>query len=700
MATLQKIRDHAGKLVMIIVGVALLAFVVGDLFKADGTFGSSRNTVGTIAGTDIPINYYQAKVDENTEIYKQNNRQNSLESSVYDQIQEETWQQLVYQYVVEEEITKAGINVTPDELMDMVQGNFVDPQVMQVPIFRDSETGQFDRNLVLQFLKNKDLDPSGQAAASWTSFERGLVQSKKNQKFLSLVGMGMYATKLQVEKESEDKNSKYDFDYVQLRFNSVADSLVKVNESDLKSYYSKHKKDFEQDESRDIYYVVFPIVASDDDRKSTTESVEDLKKEFESKEGDAIEQFVNLESEQPFNGKYLAKEELSEPIAELFDAANGTIVGPYEEGNYVKIARKINSAKVADSVEARHILIRPSADLTEEAAKEKADSILNAIKKGASFAEMAEKFSADGSAQDGGNLGWFTEGQMVKEFNDACFFGKKGDKVVVETRFGFHGIEILNQTAAKEKVQVAVIAREISASNKTVDAIYANASRFGSNNRTLESFRTNAEKEGIALRTANVKRNDRRLANFDSPRQVIRWAYKAGRGDISEIFELDNQFVIAMVAGIHKKGVASFEEVRNDIARRVLVEKKADYLVSKLNDASAGASTLQAVADKLGEQVKEAKSVTFSSYSVPTVGVEPNLQAAMVTLPEQKISSPIKGNNAVYLIQVKQVEKAESVDLARERELLQRTNMSRAGYQVLSAIEAAADIEDNRSNFY
>lgn len=685
---------------MIIVGVALLAFVVGDLFKADGTFGSSRNTVGTIAGTDIPINYYQAKVDENTEIYKQNNRQNSLESSVYDQIQEETWQQLVYQYVVEEEFTKAGINVTPDELMDMVQGNFVDPQVMQVPIFRDSETGQFDRNLVLQFLKNKDLDPSGQAAASWTSFERGLVQSKKNQKFLSLVGMGMYATKLQVEKESEDKNTKYDFDYVQLRFNSVADSLVKVNESDLKSYYSKHKKDFEQDESRDIYYVVFPIVASDDDRKSTTESVEDLKKEFESKEGDAIEQFVNLESEQPFDGKYLAKEELSEPIAELFDAANGTIVGPYEEGNYVKIARKINSAKVADSVEARHILIRPSADLTEEAAKEKADSILNAIKKGASFAEMAEKFSADGSAQDGGNLGWFTEGQMVKEFNDACFFGKKGDKVVVETRFGFHVIEILNQTAAKEKVQVAVIAREISASNKTVDAIYANASRFGSSNRTLEAFRTNAEKEGIALRTANVKRNDRRLANFDSPRQVIRWAYKAGRGDISEIFELDNQFVIAMVAGIHKKGVASFEEVRNDIARRVLVEKKADYLVSKLNDASAGASTLQAVADKLGEQVKEAKSVTFSSYSVPTVGVEPNLQAAMVTLPEQKISSPIKGNNAVYLIQVKQVEKAENVDLARERELLQRTNMSRAGYQVLSAIEAAADIEDNRSNFY
>ena len=700
MATLQKIRDHAGTLVTIIVALALLAFIVGDLFKADGTFGSSRNNVGTIAGTDIPIQYYQAKVDENTEIYKQNTQQNSLETNVYDQIQDQTWEQLIRQYVIEEEYEKAGINVTADELYDMVQGNFVDPQVMQIPIFRDAETGQFDRNLVIQFLKNKDLDPSGQAAASWASFEKSLVQNKKDQKFLSLVGMGMYTTNLQAQKESDDKNIRYDFDYIQLRYSSVADSLVKVTDSDLKKYYSAHESDFKQEESRDIYYVTFPIVASDEDLTATIESVEKIKNEFASKDGDALEQFVNLESEQPFSGKYLAKEDLSEPIASLFDAADNTVVGPYQEDNYVKLARKLGSARVADSVEARHILIRPSESLSDEDAKAKADSILNAIKKGASFAEMAEKFSADGSAQDGGNLGWFTEGQMVKEFNDACFFGKKGDLVVVKTQFGYHVVEIQNQTAALQKVQVAIIAREVAASNKTVDAIYSNASRFGSSNRNLESFRSNADKEGLTLRTANVKRDDRRLANFESPRQIIRWVYKAGYGEISEIFELDNQFVIAMVSGIHKEGVASLDEVRNDIARRVLIEKKAEYLVSKLNDASAGASTLQAVADKLGEQLKEAKSVSYSSYSVPTVGVEPSLQAAMVTLDEQKISSPIKGNNAVFLIQVKQVEKAENVDLARERELLQRTNMSKAGYQVLSAIEAAADIEDNRSNFY
>lgn len=700
MATLQKIRDHAGTLVTIIVALALLAFIVGDLFKADGTFGSSRNNVGEIAGNGIPYQLFQAKVDENTELYKQNTQQNSLESAVIDQIQDQTWEQLVRQYVIEEEYAKVGINVTAEELFDMVQGNNIDPQVKQIPIFQDQETGQFDRNLVIQFLKNKDLDPSGQAAYSWASFEKGLVQNRKDQKFLSLVGMGMFATALQTEYEANAKGVKYDFDYVQLRYSSVADSLVKVTESDLKSYYNSHKSDFEQEESRDIYYVVFPIVASKDDENATMEWADGLKEEFGSKDETSVEQFVNLESEVPFSGKYLAEGELSEPIAELFNAANGTVAGPYQEDGFVKLARKMGSAKIADSVEARHILVRPSAELSKEDAKAKADSILNAIKKGASFAEMAEKFSEDGSASDGGNLGWFTEGTMVKEFNDACFGGKKGDIVLVETQFGYHVVEILNQTAPLQKVKIAVIAREISASNKTVDAIYANASRFGSNNSTLESFTANAEKEGIVLRTANVKRDDRRLANFDNPRQVIRWVYKSGKGDMSEIFELDGQFVIAMVAGIHKDGVASFAEIKSEIMRSVLIEKKAEYLINKLNEACTGASTLQVIADKLGDQVKEAKSATYSSYAVSTIGVEPELQAVMVTLPEQKISAPIKGNSGVYVIQVKAVAQPESIDLAHEREVIQRTNMSKAGYQVLSAIESASDIEDNRSNFY
>lgn len=697
MATLQKIRDHIGTLAAIIVAVGLIAFIGGDMFKS---CEHTKNVVGAISGNDIPYTYYQSLVEDNTELYKQNYQQNSVESEVIDQIQEQTWEQLIRRYVIESEYQSIGINISSDEVFDMVQGNNVDPQVKQIPIFQDQNSGQFDRNLVMQFLKRKDEDPSGQAASSWAAFEKNLIENRKDQKFISIVGMGMYPTTLQTEKEVSEKNTKYNFDYVQLRYSTVADSLVQVKESDLKKYYEKHKDEYKQTESRDVYYVTFPIVANDEDLQETQKWAEDVKAEFASKAEDALEQFVNLESDLSFNGKYLSKDELSESIIELFTASNGTVVGPYEEDGYIKLARKLNSASIADSVQARHILIRPTSSLSDEAAKERADSILKAVNRGASFADLAVKYSADGSALNGGDLGWFPEGVMVKEFNDACFLGKKGDKSVVKTQYGYHVIEITDQSAASEKVKVAILAHKIAASNKTVDQIYARASKFGSSSRSIESFRSNADREGLNLRTANLRRNDHRVANLDNSRQIVRWAYKASRGEISEIFELDEQFIIAIVSGLHKEGIAPFDEVKNVIMRNVLNEKKAEYLIAKVNEAKAGASTLQTIADKLLTEVKEAKSVTYSSYSVPTVGVEPNLQAAMVCLDNQQISEPIEGLSGVYVIQLMSVDKPADVDLARERIVLQRTNMSRAGYQVFSAIREAADIEDNRSNFY
>jgi peptidyl-prolyl cis-trans isomerase D len=182
---------------------------------------------------------------------------------------------------------------------------------------------------------------------------------------------------------------------------------------------------------------------------------ENLKSEFTSTE--AVEQFVNLNSDVSFNGKYMSQAELPASIASLYSAPQGTVIGPYEEGGSVKMARLVKSANVPDSVEARHILIRPSAKLTAEAAKTSIDSIYNAIKKGASFADLAAKYSEDGSAAKGGNLGWFKEGDMVKEFNDVCFFGKKGDMEVVQTQFGYHVVEVLNQAKASMKVQVAIL---------------------------------------------------------------------------------------------------------------------------------------------------------------------------------------------------------------------------------------------------
>lgn len=701
MATLQKIRDNAGKLVTVIIALALFAFIAGDLFSSNGIFGDARKAnVGEINGNTIPVQYFQNLVDANTENYKRNRQTTAVDAATIEQIQDQTWEQLVRMYVIEEEYAKLGMQVSAAELFDMVQGENVDPSVRQIPIFTNQD-GQFDRNLVIQFLKSKDLDPSGEAAASWAEFEKQLMQNRLDQKYAVAVSKGLFVTALQAENELVAKNKKYNVDYVQMRYTSLADSVAKYTNSDLKAYYNSHKDDYKQEESRDILYVSFPMIASEEDVVMSMKKMADLKKEFAATE--AVEQFVNLESDVRFNGQYLTKQQLPAAIDSVFDAKDGEVFGPVNDNGTIFMARKIESAKVADSVKARHILIQPTATLSKEAAKAKADSILAVVKKGGNFAELAKKFSADqGSVEEGGDLGWFEEGVMVQPFNDACFKGKKGDKVIAETQYGYHVIEIVDQTAAKAKAKVAIIESRITASSKTVDGIYAQASKFGINSNSVENFRANANAEMLLARAAQIRQNDRRLANFENPRQIIRWAYKAKVGEISEIFDMEEQYVVAIVTGIHKEGVATFEEVQDLVVREVISAKKAEILSKQLNEAKQGATTLQSVADKMGTTLKSATAANFSSFSMPSIGVEPKVQAEMTQMDAQQISEPIAGNLGVYLIQVSSVEDADInvATVAQERSNIARTNMQRITYQLFQAVSDASDVEDNRSLFY
>jgi peptidyl-prolyl cis-trans isomerase D len=700
MATLQKIRNNIGPLVLIFVGVALFAFIVGDFFRADQKLiGKSKNEVAEIEGKSVPVQYFQQKIDENTELYKRNSGKNNVDNQTLEQIQDQTWEQLIRENVLDEEFAKIGVQVSEDELFDMVQGNNIDPQIKQIPIFQNKQTGQFDRNLVIQFLKNKEQDPSGNAVTSWNAFEKGLVENKVNEKYYAIVGKGMFVTSLQAKKEVANKNTKYDFDYVQVRYNTLSDSAVSFTDSELKAYYKKNESKFEQEESREIYYVTFDIVPSADDHAQTIKWVEKLKQEFATTP--TIEQFVNLNSDVAFNPKHFTQEELPASIASLYSAPEGTIIGPYEEEGIVKIARSLESVNIPDSVEARHILIRPNEKLSQEAAKAKADSLLAVIRKGGNFAELAKQFSQDGSAEKGGDLGWFKEGAMVPSFGDACFKGKKGDIVVVESQFGYHIIEVLNQSKPSKKVQVAILERIVNPSTKTVDNTYAMASKFGSKNRDVEAFRNSANLENLSLKTANVKRADRRLANFENPRGIIRWAFKAEKGAVSEIFEFDNQYVLAALKTVREKGIAPFEEVKADVEHEVRNDKKAESLIAKLKEAANGASTLQMIADRVSSQVKEAKSVNFAAYSIPGLGFEPELQASISSLPAQQISEPIKGKAGVYVVQVKNViNPGAEADVKREKDMLSRAAQSRVSYQVFNAIRDAAKITDNRPDFY
>lgn len=699
MATLQKIRNNAGLLVSIVIGMALLAFILGDLLKAGGSiFGTSRTEVAEIAGTSVPIQYFQQKIDENVENYKRNYGQSSLDQATMENVQEQTWEQLIREYVMQDEFDELGVQVSGDELFDMVQGNNIHPQIMQIPIFQNQETGQFDRNLVIQFLKSLELDPSGTNLGLWTSFEKGLAQEQLNTKYNTLIQKGLFVTSAQAKKETLNKNTKINFDYVVVAYNTVADSVISFTEADVKEYYNKNLSKYEQEEECEINYVTFPVVASQEDDTQTKKLVEELIPEFKSVEN--VEQFVNLNSDTKFDAKYYSEEELPASIASLFNADKETVEGPYKDANAYKIAKVVNTANIPDSVEARHILIRPD-QMGMEAAIALGDSLLDVVKKGGNFAELAKEYSTDGSAQDGGNLGWFTEGAMVKPFNDACFFGKKGDKVTVQSQFGVHVIEVVNQAKATEKVQVAILSRNIEPSSKTFQTTYAAASKFGGSNRTYNAFMEAAGKENLNPRYAKFGKNDKRVANLESPRSMIRWAFKGAEGDVSEIFEFGDVYVVAAIKKLYEEGTAPLENVRVDIEREVKKQKKAEYLVSKIDAAKSGASTLQTIADALSTDVKESVNADLAAYSIPGLGFEPEVQGIIASLPKEQISNAVEGNRGVYVVKVKNVTTpAENVDYTKERSFLSTSISSRVRYEVYNAIKEASDINDNRSTFY
>jgi peptidyl-prolyl cis-trans isomerase D len=701
MATLQRIRDNAGILVSIVIGFALVAFILGDLLKSGKSImGQSRTEVANIAGKSVHINAYQQKVDENLENYKRNYGQANLDASTVQRVQDQTWDQLVRELIMEDEYAEIGVGISSAELFDMVQGNNIAPQIQQIPVFQNPETGQFDRNRVMQFLKNLELDPSGNMKANWLAFEAALAQEKVNEKYNTIIEKGLYATTLEAKHLSADKAKSVDFEYVMVPYSTVEDSKVEVSASELTAYYNENIDKYEQEESRTINYVTFPVKASAEDIKAAEEWMVSLKAEFETTENDA--QYVNLNSDVAATDNFIGEEDLKDNLKFLYNENKGTVYGPYRDGESFKLVKVSDIKNIPDSVKARHILIRAGQNNVPYAqAQVIADSLLAEVKKGADFAQLAKDNSEDGSAEEGGDLGWFTAGKMVKPFNDACFFGKKGDVVTIQSQFGVHVIEVLAQAKATKKIQLAEIVRNIEPSSKTYQDVYSQASQFGGNNRTVEAFRNAAVEKGYNLKLADLKRDDRNVANLDNPRQLVRWVYEAEQGQVSEIFEFSDVYVVAAVQKVKEEGTTPFEDVKADIEREVRKEKKAEYLMADVQTKSNGAGTLQSVAEKCNSQVKEAKNVSFGSYSISGVGIDYALQAALFNVEANKISSPLKGTNGVYVVQITNVQDKEAnATIANDKSYLVRSLRSRVNYQAYNAVKEASDIDDKRSNFY
>ena len=332
-----------------------------------------------------------------------------------------------------------------------------------------------------------------------------------------------------------------------------------------------------------------------------------------------------------------------------------------------------------------------------------ADSLKEMIEKGADFAELARKYSADGSAQEGGDLGWFKEGEMVKSFSDSCFYGKPGDIKLVGSQFGLHIIEILAQSQDVKKVQVGNLIRRVEPSAETDQEYYMQASEFAGINNTYEKFNQALESKNLIARTVpGLKPLDKEITGLQSPRLLVKWAYDAGEHDVSNVMKFGNKYVVAAIEEVKEKGYIPLEDIKAEIQLEATKQKKAEKLIEKINDNAGSSDNLQALAESLGTEIQSAASVNFTTRSLTNIGIEPKIPAAAYALETDEISDPVTGNNGVYVITVTSANSPDNLEFLAEREKMtyERSYASQASYASFEALKKMAEIVDNRAKFF
>jgi peptidyl-prolyl cis-trans isomerase D len=698
MATLEKIRNKAGVLIAAVIGLALLAFILGDLFDSrKSVFFSNNNNIAEIGGKSIPMETLDKKIKEITEIYKMNGQ--NPDESMTDNIREQAWQQLVNENIMNKEYDGLGLTVSPDELSDQILGQHPNNIVKQ--LFTDPKTGQTNRTLLLQFLKSTTENPTSEQMKFRLYMETEIRNERISSKYNTLVRKGLQAPSFIAKNELNENGRKVDFNFIVQHYNVIPDKDITVSASDLKDYYGDHKYLYDQTASRDIEYVSFDVLPSKDDRIAAKEWIDKIKPDFTTTT--EVEQFVTGNSDVAYNNKNFKPKDLSDSLSNfMFNAKIGEVYGPYFDNGSFKIARLYKVVDIADSVKARHILVAPKgqtkADM--ENAKSKADSIKKLLDGKADFAALAKQFSDDkGSAEKGGELGWFQEGAMVPQFNDAAFEAKKNEIRVVETRYGYHIIQVLEKGKESKKVKVAIIERKLEPSQRTFDATYSAAMKFASENTNYAKFSATADKQRLAKKIAtNLGDNDKAIPGLEQARPVIKWAYQAKKSQISEPITIGEHFIVAALVEVREKGIAPLEQVKNEVELQVRKQKKAEKISENIQ--KLGARTIQDLALKAKTSVETASNISFSSYALPSAGIEPKLIALATSIGRNTLSAPIDGNNGVYVVFVNNAVAPVATDLNDIKMRLSYNYQSRASSDCFAALRKLANIVDKRSKFY
>lgn len=697
MAVLSKIRNRSGLLIAII-AFALFAFVIGDLFQS-GSFGQPSRYVGSVNGEDVSFEEFRLKVA---------NAEKSGQGMTSVQAANQVWNQEISIALLTKEFEKLGLRVGEKHIVEVFKA---DPNIGQNPMFLNA-VGKFDITKFKEYFK---ANPEG--IQFLKEREKDAELNAKYQIYNSLVKGGLYTTNAEGKLKYEADADKVTFDFVNVPYSSIKDSDIKITDEEINAYVKTKEKRFKSEETREIEYVLIEEKPSTTDETEVKSKVDALllpsvRYNKETGKNDTIQgfrnatniaEFVNANSDIPFDSTYIAKQDLpAEHADKLFALATGEIYGPYMFNNYYCISKALGRKAGAKS-KASHILIswegtqvpNKKEKRTKEQAQAKATELLaQAQANPGNFFMLAMTNSDDSSAQQGGDLGYFAPGQMVKPFNDFVFNNPIGKIGLVETEFGYH---IINVTDKQDAIKMATIAQKIAPSEQTNNKIYEQATKFEME-AASKDFATLAKQMKFTVApSAKLKPMDESFGTIQNQRQIVKWAFAddTNTNDVKR-FEIPNVgHVIAKLKKVTPKGVMSAEEARPMVENILKNKKKAEKIKAKLNGSSLASL---ATANKV--TVMNAVDLTLSNPALPGAGFEPKVVGTAFASKVGQVSKPIEGNSGVYVVVTKAVTKAPAIkDFKEQVSQLSAQAKGNAG-RIMTALRNEADIEDNRADFY
>lgn len=704
MGLMNYLRNRAGVVIVFFIGFAIVAFLLGDVINYGTPFWARhQNQVGNINGNAIDYNEFNQQVEQTTEIYRQQ-LGGTLNSQMKGWAAEQVWSQFVNRELLAGEIEKIGLTIGKAELNDLVNGD--NPSMQIVQAFSNPQTGQFDKQQLISFVSQVGTLPANhEAVFQWNALLENVVNEQLNFKYNNLINNSVYVTTLEANDEFIQRNKAANFDYVLLDYASIADETISLTDADYKAYYDQHRKLFvNQEETRDIEFVEFDASPLAQDTARVLEQVQALAGQLAESKTDSLFAAVNSDTKYPFI--YYRKGALNMSLDTLvFSAPVGSTVGPVLNNGSFEVAKVIDSRISPDSVKASHILLNPVTEGGQDQAQAKADSIRTLVRNGENFAALAIQFSVDNESKiNGGELGTFSRGVMVPEFENAVFDAKKGDVIIVNSRFGVHIVKVENQIGSSQVVKLAIIDKQITSGKETIDAAYGRATSFFSEikNNDLKGL---AEEYGVRVHTAeHVNARALVLESTMVKRELIRWAFEAKKGEVSDkIYESENndKYMVARVTEIRKKGQLPLDAVKASITNEVLELVKANQLAERAGKAVAEGGNLAAIAQKLNATPVTVENVTLGNPVIPGVSMEHAVIGSVFGLDLHQVSKPIKGKQGVYVVEVHGFVNPETPsDLSAQKRQMAQAQMQRNWSLVFRALQDNADITDNRARFF